>query len=457
MTKDTSASSGREPVRDSNRRIGQRLRRARLNMNLTQGEVAKNLFSISYISGVERGQIRPSLGALEKLAERLRVPVAEIVADDAFEMRYSSGTHRDNAAPRQRDEVESTLREALILFREQKSTVSAELLLRLQSQNLTPRESATLSLYLARCYLELGRSEEARRIAQEAIPPAERAGERELAERIRLEHGDAAARMHDPLAALDLYHECLRAVRQYHLCDPTFKLDILSRIGSLQASIGDYEQSIATLSEAAGVAAEVVQPKALGTAYWTISQTLKSQGDHAGSQTYARRSLAAYEEVTNRRLVAAVYNRLGTAFARTRRVSEAVSQLTSLYAFSEGWRDLQGIAEAQQNLALVFLEEGRSAEAYQAASEAVAAAGRLGDVMMQGGSLLVLAQVQEAQTSFEEANRSFEQAIELLQTLPPGSASEQLRDAFAQFSEYLERHGESNRAFDMLKQAYRST
>src|SRR5215831_18854781 len=44
-------------------RLGQRLRQARLARNLTQSEVAASQFSVSYISAVERGQIRPSLGA----------------------------------------------------------------------------------------------------------------------------------------------------------------------------------------------------------------------------------------------------------------------------------------------------------------------------------------------------------------------------------------------------------
>jgi tetratricopeptide (TPR) repeat protein len=457
MSKDISASSTSDPERDANLRLGQRLRRARLNMNLTQGEVAKNLFSISYISGVERGQIRPSLGALEKLAERLRVQVAEIVADDALEIRHYTLPHRESAAARQRDEIEAGLREAQILYREHNSATAIELLLRLQSQNLTPRESATLSLYLARCFLDLGHSEEARSIAQEAIPLAERAGERELAERIRLEHANAFAQMHDHVAALELYQECLSAVRQHHPCDPTFMLDIQLHIGSLEAATGDYDKAIATLLEATEVSDDVIQPEALGSTYWTISRTLKNHGDHAGAQSYARRSIAAYDEAVYRRSVAAVYNRLGTALARTHQVSKALSQFTRLHAFSEGWHDLRGIAEAEQNLALVYLEEKRNAEANQAASEAVTAAERVGDVILQAGSLLVQARVQESHKRFADATGSFERAIELLQSLQYSTATDQLREAYAQFSEYLERRGESNRAFDMLKQAYKST
>src|SRR6185437_11792424 len=54
-------------------RLGVRLRQARLRLNMTQSEVASDHFSVSYISAVERGQIRPSLGALEVLSDRLQV------------------------------------------------------------------------------------------------------------------------------------------------------------------------------------------------------------------------------------------------------------------------------------------------------------------------------------------------------------------------------------------------
>src|SRR5690242_10607450 len=66
-------------------RLGQRLRQARLARNLTQGELAASQYSVSYISAVERGQIRPSLGALEKLAQRLQVSVADLLRDEPGE------------------------------------------------------------------------------------------------------------------------------------------------------------------------------------------------------------------------------------------------------------------------------------------------------------------------------------------------------------------------------------
>ncbi len=458
MTIDQAVVNPRDPARESTLRLGQRLRRARLNRNLTQGEVAKNQFSVSYVSAVERGQIRPSLGALEKLADRLQVPVTELLSEGEFETRYAYPLveHRESASERHRDEVESTLREAQILAWQRRGDEAIGLLLRLQSQHLTPRESATLQLYLAYCYSEQGRAEEARRVAQEAIPLAERAGERELAERLRSELGRAFSLMHNYATSLEQYRECLRAVQENAVRDPAFKLSVLLQIGNQYWSMADYEQAIVYLFQAAEVAEEVIQPEMLGSVYWSTSQALTSKGDHAGAKSYAVRSVAAFDEAANRRSVAAVYNRLGTAFARAGQVEDALLQLNRAYVVASGQQDLQGIAEAKRNLALVNLEETRTSEADQAAHESLVAAEKLGDVGLEASSILVLARVQEAHKQPREAVESFERAIELLQTQQSTGAGEQLRDAYAQFSEYLERHGESKRAFEMLKQAYKS-
>src|SRR5215472_1882833 len=109
MTVEQSPTTARDPSRESTLRLGHRLRRARLNRNLTQGEVARNQFSVSYVSAVERGQIRPSLGALEKLAERLQVPVTELLSEGEFEMRYAApaADHREGASDRHREEIEN--------------------------------------------------------------------------------------------------------------------------------------------------------------------------------------------------------------------------------------------------------------------------------------------------------------------------------------------------------------
>src|SRR5690348_15559373 len=121
-----------QAIRDaSTQRLGQRLRRARLTRNLTQGEVAQKQFSVSYISAVERGQIRPSLGALEKLAERLEVPLADLVRVEEPVILPSMTSGERVEASNERDEIEQRLREALVLTRQGNAEAAVEALSRM--------------------------------------------------------------------------------------------------------------------------------------------------------------------------------------------------------------------------------------------------------------------------------------------------------------------------------------
>ncbi len=56
-------------------RVGTNIREVRTRLGLTQAQLAAPEFSISYISAIERGKIRPSLKALSILAKRLDVPL----------------------------------------------------------------------------------------------------------------------------------------------------------------------------------------------------------------------------------------------------------------------------------------------------------------------------------------------------------------------------------------------
>src|SRR5258708_4837640 len=59
--------------------VGAKLRTARLAKKYTQGRLAQPDFSVSYISAIERGQINPSLRALEILATRLGLSSTDLL------------------------------------------------------------------------------------------------------------------------------------------------------------------------------------------------------------------------------------------------------------------------------------------------------------------------------------------------------------------------------------------
>lgn len=443
-------------IRDaSTLRLGQRLRRARLSRNLTQGEVAKNQFSVSYISAVERGQIRPSLGALEKLAERLQIPVIDLLGEAELEIKGGpSSETREGGADRFRDDIDIRIREARIYSLQGKGEDAIALLTRLSAQQLSLRESASVRLQLAAAYNRLGRADDGRREAQEGLPAAERLGDTELIARLHNELGNAYSLLHSHALALDSYRASLRSLEASNFGDQILRFMVVSNIGMVYEQLDDHDEALAYLQGAADAARGVMNPEQQGAAYWSLSQTYAARGIVAQARAYAMRSLAAYEETDNRRLVAQIYTRLGGEFVRAGQIEEAHAQLRVAYDIASAQQDARGMADAQRNLARVYLQEQRLDEAATAAREALRLAEELGDETQRAESLLVLAQMQEQQQAAQEAVRHYEEAIRLLQEY---GTTERLRQAYAQYSEFLERRGENARAFEMLKQAYKAT
>jgi tetratricopeptide (TPR) repeat protein len=440
----------------STMRLGQRLRRARLARNMTQGEVARNQFSVSYVSAVERGQIRPSLGALEKLAERLQVPITDLLGDVDLDARMlpATGESREASPMRFREEIEDRLIEAQVLMGQRKADDALTILLRLTAQQLSQREAAQVHWRLAYCYVELGRGEEARRESIEAMSNAERLGDRELVERIRNELGNAYTLLHSHQAALDAYMACLSAIEEGAVKDISFKMAVLQNIGNQYLSKGIYDEAITYQRRAAELAADVVNPEQMGVIYWALSRSYSGKGDHSQAKLYALRAIAMYEQAGNRRLVAQVYNRLGRAYAQSGQMSDALAQLQTAYELAQAQQDRRGISEAQRSLADVYLRQNKVDDAARAAEDALSHAEATHDVVQRAESLMVLAEVRERQQRFDEAEQNFNTAIELLRQT---DASEWLREGYEKFSEYLERRGESKRAYEMLKLAYRTT
>ncbi len=430
--------------------LGQRLRRARLARNMTQSEVAQKQFSVSYISAVERGQIRPSLGALEKLAERLEVPLADLVRVEEPVILPSMTSGERVEASNERDEIEQRLREALVLTRQGNADAAVEALSRMNMKSLNQREQAQWHWYAAIAHLELGRPDEARREIQEAMPLAEQLGDAELRERLHNELGNVYHAMHKYQLAINQYREAYDAIEHEAVSDPTFRLNVLYNLGNEAWHLGDLDGAVQYLDQAAQLSQEVLDPQQLAAAYWTLSATFSSQNDSRRAKFYAVRSLAAHEDAGNRHLTARVFSRLGRAHAQSGQANEALAYLDTAYAMAEQQHDSQALAEAKRGLATVYLNQGDVKKAAGAAQEALDMAIALDD-LQRAESLLVQASVLEAQKNANGARKAFEQAIALQEE---ADATQYLSDAYKQFSDFLERQGDSAHALELLKKAW---
>jgi transcriptional regulator with XRE-family HTH domain len=434
-------------------RLGQRLRQARLARNLTQSEVAQNQFSVSYISAVERGQIRPSLGALEKLSERLQVPVADLLrVDEGIAAGVLPRAEFFPMGPgAERDEVEVQLRESQILMQQGQPQQAIQILTALRSRGLSAREQALVGWRLAQCYIALKYGDQVRAEAQEALLLAERLNDPELRERVRLALAEGLGLVNKHQAALDQLRLAREAIEGGAVRDPVFRLDVLYLMGSAQWQLGDLEGAIATLSEAAATANDVLIPERIGALYAQLAEQYRLSGDGRRARLYSTHSLAAYEDAANRRLARQVLTRLGRAYAQSGQAREATSLLESARERAELQQDPRALAETLSALAGIYLKEERTDDAARTAQRAIEFADSIKDAVLQAEAQLVLAQVLEAKDDEKGAERNFEDAVRRLRA---ADATYPLSDAYAQYSAFLERRGNSKKALDILKQAW---
>src|SRR5881227_2731600 len=94
--------------------VGARLKEARLAKKYTQSQLAAGDFSVSYVSAIERGQIHPSLRALEIFAQRLGLSSSDLLSKQTGQVLQ--GLPEKDAANENKQEIELQLLEAQLLI-----------------------------------------------------------------------------------------------------------------------------------------------------------------------------------------------------------------------------------------------------------------------------------------------------------------------------------------------------
>ncbi len=166
-------------------RVGSNIREVRTKMNLTQAQLASPEFSISYISAIERGKIRPSLKALSILAKRLDVPLTFLLegtpagAAEARAVGYSPA----DSGPDLKIDVDLLL--ANVLIQQQKYLEANDVLTPIHPERITTDQAYRLFLLRGQVHLGLNENQEAVVDLRQAVTQGEGLGDVEYAERAR--------------------------------------------------------------------------------------------------------------------------------------------------------------------------------------------------------------------------------------------------------------------------------
>ncbi len=433
-------------------RVGTNIREVRTKLGMTQAQLAAPEFSISYISAIERGKIRPSLKALSILARRLDVPLTFLLegspagAAEARAVGYSPA----DSGPDQRIDVDLLQAEVLVQQGEYKQ--AEQLLVPIQPERITTDQVYRLYLLRGEVHFAAGEYQEAVVDLRNAVSQGEALNDSEYIERARNLLGKAYFFLYNYTLAMENHLRCNSAIENGQVTDPVFSLDVFSnlandyfRLGDLDKSVVFYHRALETLD---GMNRD---SKSFAHKYMEISQRYKSVGKLVAAREYAMRSLAVYEMRDEQRLVGLTHQRLGKALEKQSDLDGAEQEYREAIAIERELNDEVSASICHTALAELLLKRGQTQEAEREATEALNFARSSNDAQTQGQALIALAQIRHQAGDFAAADQFFSDALELLDS---SNAHEIAASAYFRYANLLEERGDVQRSLTAIKKAY---
>lgn len=433
-------------------RVGSNIREVRTKLSMTQAQLAAPEFSISYISAIERGKIRPSLKALSILARRLDVPLTFLLegspagAAEARAVGYSPA----DAGPDQRIDID--LLQANILVQQKTFEPAIALLAPIQPERITTDQVYRLYLLRGEIHLGAGEYQEAVVDLRAALSQGEGLNDTEYIERARNLLGKAYFSLYNYTLALENHLRCNQAVENNQINDPFFALDVFSnlandyaRLGELEKAMTFYHHALETLDSMERDSSSFAQK------YMEVSLHYKSVGKLPMARDYAMRSLAIYNMRDEQRLVGLTHQRLGKTLERMSDLDGAEEEYRKATAIERELNDASTASICLTSLAELSLKRGKLQEAEQEAQEALDFARAANDAQAQGQALIALAQIRHQSSDFATADQFFSRALELLEEAHSHEVS---AGAYFRYANMLEDRGEVQRSLSSIKKAY---
>jgi tetratricopeptide (TPR) repeat protein len=473
--------------------LGQRIRQLRSRSGLTQDDLAGGDYSKSYISAIEQGKTRPSLGALQRICARLNVSPGLLLDPDA----EGFAPYDPDAMPRrvrrkrkgrggygpgiEGTRIEYALNMAEVDIHTGKATEALKSLLGMLPQGggtvgksddpaSDPTFRARIYALITLAATETGDGDAAIRYANMALESARALGDRTGIERARNMLGLAYMLNGEPLTALEHHRACLEGIRSGQVRDPNLRLQIYHNLAANYLALHDTERARATYRDALGVLEEADRPLAQAEANHGMAEHLGGLHLYESAAPYAARAAGIHEAISNLKLVARIENRYSDMLVEAGEMEEAETYLGKSLSLAECLNSETDKALALTNLARFEMKRGNleGAEAHaQSAIDLVRSTkkarrgGRKASRESSPGSeaaralsraLAMAGEIASHRGDAGGADRMFSEAIEVLEASHASEGGE----IYQRYAQTLASRGEHEQASRYYERAYKS-
>jgi len=428
-----------QPQTNGPESIGQRLRRLRLERQLSQRELSSPGVSYAYISRIEAGARRPSVKALRQLARKLGVSVEYLetgsdlrevderelrLADAELELRLA-----DDPA-KVRNLVDEILDEA-VAAGDSTSALRARVAVGLTEARAGNNAAAAEQLEAA--------------INSDLLAPSQRPD-------VYATLGQCYAALGQPERAVELFESCLARVAVESPGDTTNQVRFSTYLSYALSDLGDLARAEGVLEETLAQAEQVTDPYTRVRLYWSLARLNQIRKQPGAALGYIRRAIALLEVTEDTLHLARAHLLCGTIMLSQGKAQEAGAQFTAAEWMFGPKPDPLDLANLRSDQARLSAALGRPDDAERLAREALAALGD--DYPAERGVTMGILADALAQQENPEADETFKLAVHLIEE--HGRQVEKA-DAFRAWARHLRKSGRESEALDVLDRAAQLT
>ena len=428
--------------------VGEKIRAARVALHYTQGKLAAPDFSVSYISAIERGQIHPSLRALEILAGRLGLASTELLPKRPTQDERQSNIPRQ--PEREEDEGDMVLLDAQVRISQNEPAKALALLTKTSAKRLKHSQQLWHRYLLGCANFLTHHLEEAEHIFSGMTQIAKDANNHYLHTHILFMLGNTFAAMHNPAQALLAHQRCLNVLEEAQARDVFLIARTFIQLGTHYTEIEQSDDAVIMFHNAFDMLAQLQTPQQIHTTYNALAQYAIDNKDYYAAELYGYQALAYSAQEAQQQIKGTLYHYLGQALIQGDQ-EEAYVQLSAMQ--DRETTDVLVRASITARIAEWHFARQNIAEAHRYAKNACQLAQPFGKTIITADALVVLGRIEYAQQAFDMGDEHFVQGLTMLEHL---HQQVELTEQSVRYAQLLEARGKAQEAFTYFRRAYQS-